>query len=166
MQKLIKEQQGITRFRTGIICMAGKSGRKGKNMGKNLENAKIIRNDPDVHYNCAQAVLCAFAEDCGLTQEQACGIGANFGNGMKMAATCGAVTGGLMVLGMMGIDDAPTVGAFLRTIRENHEGYLDCGDLLRINKEKGGKRKPHCDGMVYEAAELVEKIIAERKENS
>lgn len=143
---------------------AAKGGRKGVTMGKNLENAKIIRNDPDVHYNCAQAVLCAFAEDCGLTREQACGIGANFGNGMKMAATCGAVTGGLMVLGMLGIDDAPTIGAFLRTIRENHEGYLDCGDLLRINKEKGGKRKPHCDGMVYEAAELVEKIIAERKE--
>jgi len=135
-------------------------------MGKNLENAKIIRNDPDVHYNCAQAMLCAFAEDCGLTKEQACGIGANFGNGMKMAGTCGAVTGGLMVLGMKGIDDAPTIGAYLRTIRENHEGYLDCGDLLRINKEKGGKRKPHCDGMVYEATELVEKIIAEREGNA
>ncbi len=134
-------------------------------MGKNLENAKILRNDPDVHYNCSQAVLCAFAEDCGLTKEQALGIGANFGSGMKMAATCGAVTGGLMVLGLQGIEDAPTIGAFLRAVRDNHSGCLNCGDLLRMNKEKGCKKKPHCDGMVYEATELVEKIIAEAKEN-
>jgi hypothetical protein len=31
-----------------------------------------------------------------------------------------------------------------------------------MNKERGGERKPHCDGMVYEAAELVEKILEER----
>ena len=108
-------------------------------------------------------MLCAFAEDCGLTKEQACGIGANFGNGMKMAATCGAVTGGLMVLGLQGVDDTPTIGAFLRAVRDNHSGCLNCGDLLRMNKEKGGKQKPHCDGMVYEATELVEKILEERK---
>lgn len=131
-------------------------------MGKNLEKAKVIRNDPDVHYNCAQALLCAFAEDCGLTQEQACGIGANFGHGMKMAGTCGAVTSALMVLGLKGIDDGPTIAAFQRAIRDNHDGCLDCADLLRMNKERGGKKKPHCDGMVYEAAELVEKILEER----
>ena len=108
-------------------------------MGKNLEKAKVIRNDPDVHYNCAQALLCAFAEDCGLTQEQACSIGANFGNGMKMAGTCGAVTSALMVLGLKGIDDGPTIAAFQRAIRDNHDGCLDCADLLRMNKERGGE---------------------------
>ena len=114
-------------------------------------------------YNCAQAVLCAFAPDLGLTHEQAFAVSANFGSGMKMAATCGAVTGGLMVLGMYGIEDAPTIGAFLRAVRDNHSGCLNCGDLLRMNKEAGGKKKPHCDGMVYEAVELVEKILDERK---
>ena len=133
--------------------------RKGKEVGKYLEKAKEIRNNPDVHYNCAQAVLAAFAPDAGITDEQAFKIGANFGNGMKMAATCGAVTGGLMVLGLYGIEDTAAVGTYLRTIRENHKGCLDCGDLLRMNKEAGGKRKPHCDGMVYECVELVEKMI-------
>ena len=132
-------------------------------MGKYLEKAKELRNDPNLHYNCAQAVLCAFAPDLGLTHEQAFAVSANFGSGMKMAATCGAVTGGLMVLGMYGIEDAPTIGAFLRTVRDNHSGCLNCGDLLRMNKEAGGKKKPHCDGMVYEAVELVEKILDERK---
>ena len=34
-------------------------------MGKYLERAKELRNDPDVHYNCAQAVLAAFGPDAG-----------------------------------------------------------------------------------------------------
>jgi C_GCAxxG_C_C family probable redox protein len=132
-------------------------------MGKYLEKAKELRNDPGKHYNCAQAILCAFAPDSGLTEEQSCGVGANFGNGMKMAATCGAVTGGLMVLGMFGVEDKETIGSFLRTVRGNHNGCLNCGDLLRMNKAAGGERKPHCDGMVYECTELVEKILEERK---
>lgn len=130
-------------------------------MGKNYEKAVVLRNDPNVHYNCAQAVLCAFAEDCGLTQEQAWALGANFGSGMKTASTCGVVTSGLMVLGLMGVDDASVAAGFQRTIRENHNGCLNCADLLRMNKEKGGEKKPHCDGMVYEAVQLVEKILEE-----
>ena len=78
---------------------------------------------------------------------------------MKMAATCGAVTGGLMVLGLMGVEDGPSVAGFQRAIRDNHSGCLNCADLLRMNKEKGGEKKPHCDAMVYESVELVEKII-------
>lgn len=132
-------------------------------MGKNLEKATALRNDPNMHYNCAQSVVCAFAEDCGLTDEQALAVAANFGSGMKMAATCGALTGGLMVLGLMGIDDEPTVAGYQRAIRDNHSGCLNCADLLRMNKEKGGLKKPHCDGMVYESTALLEKIIKERK---
>ena len=97
-------------------------------MGKNLEKATALRNDPDVHYNCAQSVVCAFAEDCGLTD-----------------------------------DDGPTVAGYQRAIRDNHSGCLNCADLLRMNKEKGGLKKPHCDGMVYESTALLEKIIKERK---
>ena len=132
---------------------------RGRVMGKNLEKAVALRNDPEVHYNCAQAVVCAFAQDCGITEEQAKAVGANFGSGMKMAATCGAVTGGLMVLGLMGVEDGPSVAGFQRAIRDNHSGCLNCADLLRMNKEKGGEKKPHCDAMVYESVELVEKII-------
>ena len=131
-------------------------------MGKYLDRAKELRNDPAVIYNCSQAVVGAFAPDCGLSQEGACRVAANFGGGMKMAATCGAVTGGLMVLGLYGIDDPPTIGAFVRAIRDNHSGCLNCGDLLRLNKEAGGTKKPHCDGMVYEAVDLLERILKEK----
>lgn len=87
---------------------------------------------------------------------------ANFGQGMKRAATCGAVAGGLMILGMYGEESPAVVGEFYRRVKEKHEGYLDCANLLRMNKEKGGERKPHCDAMVYECVQLVEEILREQ----
>ena len=33
--------------------------------------------------HCSQAVLAAFADDCGLTEEQALRLGACFGSGMR-----------------------------------------------------------------------------------
>ena len=130
-------------------------------MGKYLERARELRNDPNVHYNCAQAVLAAFAPDAGISEADACRLTANFGSGMKMGATCGAVTGGLMALGLHGIEEGAVIGGYFRAVRENHGGCLDCKDLLRMNREAGRPQKPHCDDMVYECAALVEKILEE-----
>ena len=122
---------------------------------KYRNRAKELRASTAVHHNCAQSVLLPFAEDFGLTEEQALRIAANFGSGMKMGAVCGAVTGGLMALGLAGREDPETVGAFLKAVKDNHEGLLDCRDLLRVNHERGGEKKPHCDAMVYECVGLV-----------
>lgn len=132
-------------------------------MGIHLERAKALRNDPDIHYNCAQAVLASFSPETGISVKDACRIAANFGSGMKMAATCGAVTGGLMALGLCGIEDSGRIGRFLSAVRNQHNGCLDCRDLLRMNREAGGQQKPHCDGMVYECTALVEQILEEQK---
>ena len=52
-------------------------------------------------FNCSQAVVSAFAEDLGLEEETALRIATGFGGGMgRMAETCGAVTGAIMVLGL------------------------------------------------------------------
>ena len=131
-------------------------------MSKYLEEAKRLRSAADVHYNCSQAVILPFAEDFGMTQEQAFRVSANFGGGMKMGSVCGAVTGALMALGLMGIDDPADANAFCREIRSRHEGCLECRDLLRINHEKGGQKKPHCDAMVFECVLLAEQMMKER----
>ena len=58
--------------------------------------------------NCAQAVVGAYAEEIGLTQEQAMRLASSFGGGMGgMRETCGAVTGMFMVLGLAHGYDAP-----------------------------------------------------------
>lgn len=126
------------------------------------KRAEELRNITDVHYNCAQAVLMPFADKIGIDEDKLFRITSNFGSGMKRGATCGAISAGLMVLGLFGVDDAVTIGAYYNSLKDNHEGKLDCMDLLRINKEKGGDRKTHCDGMIQEVINLVEQILTEK----
>ncbi|MBQ9008601.1 MAG: C_GCAxxG_C_C family protein [Clostridia bacterium] len=125
-------------------------------MSKYLDKAKELRAIVVPHYNCGQSVVLPFAEDAGLTKEQVMGICANFGGGLKRASACGAITGGLVVLGLFGIDNP---AEYYQVLRERHEGMLDCADLLRRNKELGGERKPHCDALVFECVQLVEEIL-------
>ena len=131
-------------------------------MSKYVEEAKRLRAITEVHYNCAQSVVVPFAEDAGITEDAAMRMAANFGGGMKRAATCGAICGGLMVLGLFGLEDPVTLRTYYNRLKENHEGYLECADLLRINKERGGIKKPHCDAMVYECVALAEEILREQ----
>lgn len=124
-----------------------------------LDKAEKLRSRTDIHVNCAQGVTMTFAEALGISEKTASGMGACFGSGMGMGATCGAITGALMVLGMAGL---PTDAAgLLKKVRENHDGMTNCKDLLRVNTQKGNPRKEHCDGMVYELVELTEQILRE-----
>lgn len=127
-----------------------------------LEQAKQLRNDPKVHYNCAQAVFLPFARRQGLTDEAALAITANFGAGMRAGLTCGAITGGLMALGLCGAGDPTDAQEFLRKMRANHEGMSACSELLAANAKTGRPKKAHCDDMVYEAVELVDAMLRER----
>lgn len=131
-------------------------------MSKYMDRAKELRACTSIHYNCAQSVLIPFAADAGLSEEDAFRMAANFGSGMLMGGTCGAFTGGMMALGVWGVDDKPVVQELIRTMKANHDGTLDCAKLLAKNAELGNPRKPHCDAMVYEAVELVEKILREQ----
>jgi C_GCAxxG_C_C family probable redox protein len=52
-------------------------------------------------YNCAQAVLYAYGPDLGLDAETALKVATGFGGGMGgRGETCGAVTGGVLALGL------------------------------------------------------------------
>ena len=128
-------------------------------MSKEMDRAVELRSRTDIHYNCAQTVLCAFADTLGMTEEEAFKLGSHFGGGMKMGATCGVITSGLMILGMAGKGETAVAKQYVDGFRERHNGVLNCAELLRINAEKGGTRKPHCDGMVYEAITALEEML-------
>ena len=130
-------------------------------MSKEMDRAVELRSRTDIHYNCAQTVLCAFADTLGMTEEEAFKLGSHFGGGMKMGATCGVITSGLMILGMAGKGETAVAKKYVDGFRERHNGVLNCAELLRINAEKGGTRKPHCDGMVFEAIEALEEVLGE-----
>lgn len=125
---------------------------------KYVKRAERFRSDPAVHYNCAQAVIAAYAAECGISEGKAYQLGAHFGGGMKMAATCGAITGALMVIGMLGGGD-DAYRRFMAAMKAGHDGLTNCGDLLKKNAGAGGSKQDHCDGMVYEAVENVAKVM-------
>lgn len=119
-----------------------------------LEKVQELRARTDVHFNCCQSVLVAFAEDMGLTEQQAFDLGANFGSGMRCGSVCGTLTGALMVLGMKGYDEEQST-AFLRRFREDH-GEINCAALLKKSHEAGIPRKEHCDGLVFEVVQMLD----------
>jgi C_GCAxxG_C_C family probable redox protein len=120
-----------------------------------LEKAKLIRQDIGGHHNCCQSVLLAFADECGLTEERCMELGANFGAGMGLGSACGALTGALMALGLMG-GDADAAAQVKREFVKNHQA-TSCPDLLSAAaKQPDYNKKSHCDGLVFEAVELVE----------
>ncbi len=112
------------------------------------------------HYNCAQSTLMPFAEEAGLTQEQAHALCANFGSGMRHGSTCGAVSGALMALGALGYGEEES-RALLADFQAE-QGDLTCSKLLEIGKEKGLEKKEHCTQLVASAVALVEKAIAKK----
>ena len=50
----------------------------------------------------------------------------------------------------------------IRKVRENHNGLINCTDLLRVNAENGGEKMPHCNAMIRECVGYVEEILKEK----
>ena len=146
--------EGAQNERSGLTVSWEESG-----MSRYMEKARALRDAEDRHYNCAQSVLIPFAPDAGLSEEAAYRLALNFGSGMKRASVCGAITGGLMALGLFGAEEPAVVGTYYKRLREAHDGLFDCAELLRVNQQRGGQKKPHCDEMVYECVALVAELL-------
>lgn len=131
-------------------------------MSKILDRTRELRAIVDPHYNCGQAVILPFAETLGIPEDLVMRFAANFARGMKGGALCGAIAGGLVVLGLFDLDDPVSTASYYKKLRAAHPDGLDCATLLRLNKERGGERKPHCDGMVFEVVTVVEEMLREQ----
>ena len=133
-------------------------------------------------YSCSQSVFAAFAECFGLDRNQALRVAAAFGGGMSRAGeTCGAVTGGLMAIGLYAGSTDPEDKAakehtyalgqlFMARFRDRFTN-LDCRCLLGVDLSQPGANqtardqglyKSVCPGLVSGAAEIVEEILAEQ----
>ena len=108
-------------------------------MTNHMETARQLRARTDVHFNCCQSVLVSFAADLGLTEEQAFALGSNFGAGMRMGSACGALTGALMALGLMGCDEKKAAELLrrFRTAGLQRPGGGEKGPLRRTGLRDG-----------------------------
>ena len=131
-------------------------------------------------YNCAQAVAAAFDDLTGVDEKTAAKMASCFGGGMgRMREVCGAVSGMLLVAGILyGYDDPKAtkekrelyaqVQAMAGRFREEL-GSIVCRDLLKNppsdpnptpRTEQFYKDRP-CARMVETAARIMDEFIQE-----
>lgn len=129
-------------------------------------------------YNCAQSVVLSFADDLKFSKELALKMSAGFGGGMgKLQETCGAVTGAIMVLGLLKGEEvnnndelkSEAYSSVKELSREFTTAYntTSCRELIACDfntPEGAAKFKEEkvmenvCAGCVAKAVEIVESI--------
>lgn len=133
-------------------------------------------------YNCAQAVFLAFSDVTGYDKDAALRISSSFGGGMgRMREVCGAVSGALMVAGVLwgytGLDDQQKRGHYAlvqeiaRRFKEKHATIV-CRELLTglsvdnaptpTVRDAAYYQKRPCIRFVEDAAEILDEMIARR----
>ncbi len=132
-------------------------------------------------YNCAQSVFASFCEETCLDEKTALRLSSPFGGGMgRMREVCGAVSGMLMVLGMLyGYDETDSYKnkkelyekvQLLANKFSTEHGSIICREILNLNEthsdptpekrtnEYYSKRKSCIDTVGY-AAQIMEEFI-------
>ena len=126
--------------------------------------------------SCSQAVFAAFAPSLGKDFAEALRLASGFGGGMHIGGTCGAATGGVLVLGLRyaGDDcseDRRTVMAavesfYARFLKE--VGATDCPSILECDvRSAEGRalvreqdlRQTRCVPAVRAAAQILEEML-------
>ena len=130
-------------------------------------------------YNCAQAIAVAFSDVTGLTPEFSAKMASSFGGGMgRMREVCGAVSGMLMVAGLLYGYDTPGDDkekmAHYALVQElagkfrDMNGSIVCREILK-NPPSDPTPSPRtaeyyaqrpCARMVYTAAQILDAYIA------
>lgn len=114
-------------------------------------------------YNCAQAVLCAFSDKTGFSEDELFKISEAFGFGMGTQGVCGAVSAMTFLAGInksAGIESLPhsnkkqSYGLSKEMIAafENKNKSVIC---LKIK----GENLRSCDGCIEDAVEIIEKTL-------
>lgn len=117
-------------------------------------------------YNCAQAVACAYCDLFDMDEQTAFKAAEGYGAGMGgMQATCGAVSGAVMLAGLKnssGDVSNRTKGSTYKISRkivadfEQKNGSTLCKELKGIETKKVLRS---CDGCIEDASRLVEQIL-------
>ena len=128
----------------------------------------LIMNDfgKEEDYNCAEKILYGANKvyNLGLSKE-ALKLSAAFGGGMGIESTCGALTGAVMVLSSMYVEDIAHESKKIKDLTtklfaefEKEMGSIECKEL----KTKYRKEDIGCKNVILAAAKALDKIIEEK----
>lgn len=119
----------------------------------------------DERYSCSEAVFVALAEAMGGSVPVDCvRLATGFRGGMGCGDVCGAVSGGVMALGLALAPPtpggpSPELTEAVKRFRERFaqaNGAIDCADLIREYPDKTDpRRRDFCTALVGSAAEAA-----------
>ena len=110
--------------------------------------------------NCCQAVLVAYADRLGKSEEELKRLGSGFGSGMgTMEGTCGALVGAIMASSMMSQpgEAATNSRAIMPRFKELCGGATICRELKGVGT---GKVLCSCEDCVRNAILAAEETVA------
>lgn len=115
------------------------------------------------HYNCAQAILFGSNDYYNLNlDETALKLITPFGGGMYTGNTCGMLTGGIAVIGVLFTEDMPTNHLQLKEITRlwieqftNEFKNINCSIIKDVNL----KNNEGCRNLILKAADILEKTV-------
>ncbi len=115
-------------------------------------------------YNCAQAVVCAFADKTDLTEDQLFKLSEAFGGGMGgTKGVCGAVSAMAFLAGY-----AKSAGLNALPSTNKPESYSLAGDMMAefegmnqsvICARLKGEQLRSCDGCIEDAVKILEEKL-------
>ena len=136
------------------------------------ERVAEIKDKHTRGYNCAQIVLCSYAEELGIDEETLFRISEGFGAGMGgMTETCGAISGAVAIMGFAmsdGMENPKTKGQTYKLSREIAKRFGEkntttvCGTLKGIGSDKGPLRS--CPGCIDDAVEIACDVLKQLAE--
>lgn len=121
---------------------------------------KAIRHFRDDGYNCSQSVLLTMVEHWKCKSELIPKVATAFGGGMgRCGSVCGALTGGLMAIGLKYGTNEPSAekrsrayelaGTFYRHF-EKQNGTVMCRELIGLDLSDAEQRKKAHEEHVFE----------------
>jgi len=143
-----------------------------------MSRSEIVQKKMQEGFNCAQAVVSAFAPEMGLDNNTALKLSGAFGGGLAhQGHLCGAVSGAFVVLGMHLI--IPTSGLasreqgyavgerFIKAFKARNQS-IECRQLIDCDLstpdglrwfQNAGIFQMVCPGWVIDAVEILEELL-------
>jgi len=116
-------------------------------------------------YNCAQTVLTCIADYFGIESDSLKSISAPFGGGLSgiRVSVCGAVSGGLMAIGLLEKENKDIAGRELIDYVESKYDNINCDKILdidfsnqrQVDSEKEVKKKSICMPLIKDVCEWL-----------
>jgi C_GCAxxG_C_C family probable redox protein len=122
-------------------------------------------------YNCAQAAACSFFDEVSLSQEMLYKISEGFGGGMgTYDGTCGALSGGIMIISLVHSNGNPEETSKKETYRwvsDAYEAFVDAAGSAVCRELQGldtGVTLFSCASCIDEAVRITYTLVSQIQE--